>query len=151
MTTSAYTIRAATAADAETIKQMVRSAPLNPNAINWQHFHVLEVVEQGQPKIVSIGMLQKEGEIWEIDSVTTRREYRGKGYAGAIVRTLMENAPRPLYLLAETDLVEYYKRLGFEGVEREYAPTEMRDQVAWLDQMFGDSVRYHIMGAFAQG
>ncbi len=87
MTTSAYTIRAATAADAETIKQMVRSAPLNPNAINWQHFHVLEVVEQGQPKIVSIGMLQKEGEIWEIDSVTTRREYRGKGYAGAIVRT----------------------------------------------------------------
>ncbi len=63
----------------------------------------------------------------------------------------MENAPRPLYLLAETDLVDYHKRLGFEGVEREYAPTEMRDQVAWLDQMFGDSVRYHIMGAFAQG
>ncbi len=35
--------------------------------------------------------------------------------------------PRPLYLLAETDLVDYYKRLGFEAVEREYAPTRYTD------------------------
>ncbi len=147
--TAAYTIRAATAEDAETIKQMVRSAPLNPNAIDWHYFLVLEVVEQGKPKIVSIGMVQPEGDIWEVDSVTTRREYRGKGYAAALVRALLEQSPRPLYLLAETDLVGYYERLGFQVLERETAPREMREQVEWLDRMFGDSVKYHVMGALA--
>ncbi len=147
--TAAYTIRAATAEDAETIKQMVRSAPLNPNAIDWHYFLVLEVVEQGKPKIVSIGMVQPEGDIWEVDSVTTRREYRGKGYAAALVRALLERSPRPLYLLAETDLVGYYERLGFQVLEHETAPREMREQVEWLDRMFGDSVKYHVMGALA--
>lgn len=146
MTTQAYSIRAATADDADTIKQMVRSAPLNPNAIDWRYFLVLEVEEAGKPKIVSIGMAQPEGAIWEIDSVTTRREYRGRGYAAAVVRALLERAPRPLYLLAETDLVAYYERLGFRVLPRDESPPEMREQVEWLDRMFGDQVRYHVMG-----
>ncbi len=141
-----YTIRPATEVDADTIKQMVRSAPLNPNAIDWHYFLVLEVMEQGKPKIVCIGMVQPEGTIYEVDSVVTRREYRGRGYASALVRALMERAPRPLYLLAETDLVAYYERLGFHVLPHEESPSEMREQVEWLDSMFGDSVKYHVMG-----
>ncbi len=147
-----YTIRRAVADDAETIKQMVRSAPLNPDAIDWQYFLVLEVVEQGKPVIASIGMVQPEGSIWEVDSVMTRRQYRKRGYAAAVVRALltMEHSPRPLYLLAETALIPFYERLGFRLLEHDDSPREMREQVEWLDRMFGDRVQYHIMGIFAE-
>jgi len=141
-----YHIRAATADDAETIKQMVRSEPLNPNAINWRYFLVLEVDEADGRHIASIGMVQPEGSILEIDSVTTRPEYRGRGYAAALVRALMARAPRPLYLLAETELIGFYERLGFQVMTPDDAPREMREQAEWVNRMFGDSVTYHIMG-----
>ena len=70
-------IRPATASDADVIKRMVREAPLDPNAIDWHYFLVLEIVEGGQPQIVSIGMVHPEGDVQEIDSVVTRPEYGG--------------------------------------------------------------------------
>jgi len=61
----------------------VRAAPLDPNAIDWHYFLVLEIVENGKPKIVSIGMAHPEGDVQEIDSVVTLLDYRKRGYAEA--------------------------------------------------------------------
>ena len=141
-----YTIRPATQADAETIKRMVRNAPLNPNAIDWHYFLVLEVVEDGAPKIVSIGMMHPEGDIQEIDSVTTRPEYRKRGYAAAIVRALIEQARQPLYLLAETKLIAFYERLGFHVLTVDEEPKVMREQADMVNNWFGGRVTYHVMG-----
>jgi N-acetylglutamate synthase-like GNAT family acetyltransferase len=141
-----YTIRRATAEDAETIKQMVRSAPLDPNAIDWRYFDVLEIDEDGKPKIVSIGMMRPEKDIHEIDSVVTRKEYRGKGYAAAVVQSLLDRAPRPLYLLAETALVPYYERFGFQTIPTPEAPDAMREQAEWLNDWLRGRVEYHVMG-----
>ena len=62
MTTTAYTIRPATAADAGTIKQIVRANPLDPNAVDWHYFLVLELIEAGKPIIASIGMVHPAGD-----------------------------------------------------------------------------------------
>jgi N-acetylglutamate synthase-like GNAT family acetyltransferase len=144
-----YTIRPATAADAETIKRMVRSERLDPNAIDWRCFLVLEVVENGAPQIASIGMVRPEGDIHEIDSVTTRPVYRKNGYAAAVVRALMERAPHPLYLLAETDLVPYYERLGFQVLAPEQAPAIMREQADFVNRFYAGDTTYHVMGTIA--
>lgn len=143
---SDYTIRPATADDAEIIKRMVRSAPLDPNAIDWHYFLVLEVIEDGKPKIVSIGMVRPEGTIYEIDSVTTRPDYRGRGYAAAVVRALVERTPHPVYLLAETDLIAYYEKLGFHVMKGDDAPGEMSQQADMVNRWFGGRVTYHVMG-----
>jgi N-acetylglutamate synthase-like GNAT family acetyltransferase len=141
-----YTIRPATAEDSETIKRMVRSERLDPSAIDWRYFMVLEVVEDGKPKIVSIAMVRPVGNIHEVDSVTTRSEYREHGYAGALMHALIERASTPLYLLAETDLVDYYERFGFRVLRGDDAPGVMRAQAEYVNRMFGGRVVYHVMG-----
>jgi N-acetylglutamate synthase-like GNAT family acetyltransferase len=141
-----YTIRPATAADAETIKRMVRAAPLNPNAIDWHYFFVLEIVENGTKKIVSIGMVHPEGDVQEIDSVVTRPEYRRRGYAEAVVRALIEHSPGALYLLAETELISYYEKLGFRVMNAEEAPAAMTEQANWVNNFLSGRVTYHVMG-----
>lgn len=141
-----YTIRRATAEDADTIKQMVRSAPLDPNAIDWQYFTVLEIIEDGKSTIASIGMVRPEKDIYEIDSVVTREQYRGRGYAAAVVQALIDRAPRPLYLLAETALVPYYERFGFQTIPTQESPDAIREQAEWLNDWLRGRVEYHVMG-----
>lgn len=144
-----YTIRPAIEGDAETIKQMVRSAPLNPDAIDWHYFLVLEVIEDGVTKIASIGMAYPVEKFYELDSVMTDPAYRKRGYAEAVVNALIERTPRPIYLLAETALIHYYDKLGFKLIPREDSPREMVEQVEWLDAAFGKYVQYSIMGLLA--
>lgn len=141
-----YTIRPATEADAETIKRIVRSNPLDPNAIDWHYFLVLEVVENGAPKIACIGMVRPEADVYEIDSVATLKEYRKRGYAEALVRALIERSPKPIYLLSETKLIPYYERLGFRVFGREDAPPVMTEQMDMVNRYFSGSVVYSVMG-----
>lgn len=142
-----YIIRPATAADAETIQQIVRSNPLDPNAVDWHYFLVLEVIENSQPKIVCIGMVHPAGDMQEIDSVATLPDYRRRGYAEAIVRALMHKAGLPLYLLAEDALIPYYEKFGFR-VMTDDAPPVMREQAEWVnDFLAGRYPAYHVMGA----
>ncbi|MEP7293165.1 MAG: GNAT family N-acetyltransferase [Chloroflexota bacterium] len=144
--TTPYTIRPATEADAETIKRIVRSNPLDPNAVDWRYFLVLEVVEDGKAKIASIGMVHPEGEVQELDSVATLPEYRKRGYAEAIVRALIERIPQSIYLLSETKLIAYYEKLGFRVMSADEAPRVMTDQAEWVNRMFGDTITYTVMG-----
>lgn len=140
-----YTIRPATADDAETITRIVRSNPLDPNAIDWHYFLVLEVVEDGKPVIACIGMVRPEDDFHEVDSVATLPQYRRRGYAEALVRALMERSPRPLYLLSETKLIPYYEKFGFRVVEGDEAPPGMTEQRDWVNHYFGGRVVYSVM------
>ncbi len=141
-----YTIRVAAEDDAEIIKRMVRAAPLDPNAVDWHYFLVLEIVEQGKPKIVSIGMVHPEGEVQEVDSVVTLPDYRRRGYAEAVVRALIERAGTPLYLLAEDALILYYEKFGFQVMDADHAPSVMTEQADWVNDFLGGRVIYHVMG-----
>lgn len=138
-------IRRATADDAPLIKALVRAEPLDPNAIDWRYFHVLEIEHEGQPTIAAIGMLRPEGDLYEIDSITTRPAFRRRGFAAAIVRALLALGLRPVYLLAESDLVAYYARLGFAVVPPDAAPIVMRDQAEFVNGLFRGQRQYHIM------
>ena len=143
---SEYAIRPATEVDAETIKRMVRSAPLDPNAVDWHYFLVLEIVENGRPKIVSIGMVHPEGNVQEVDSVVTLPDYRKRGYAEAVVHALIERAGSPLYLLAEDALIAYYEKFGFHVMDAAEAPKVMTKQADWVNDFLGGRVTYHVMG-----
>jgi N-acetylglutamate synthase-like GNAT family acetyltransferase len=141
-----YAIRPAAESDAETIKQIVRSNPLDPNAIDWRYFLVLEVTENGAPKIASIGMVRPEADVYELDSVATLPQYRRRGYAEALVRALVERSQKPIYLLSETKLIPYYERLGFRLFSREDAPQVMTEQADMVNRYFGGDVTYTVMG-----
>ncbi len=141
-----YTIRPAAQADADTIKAIVRANPLDPNAVDWRYFHVLEVVEDGELVIAAIGMVHPEGGINEVDSVATVEKYRRRGYAEAIVEALMAHWGRPLYLLAEDKLIAYYQKFGFRVLEQDEAPPVMTEQAEMVNRWFGEYATYHVMG-----
>jgi N-acetylglutamate synthase-like GNAT family acetyltransferase len=141
-----YTIRAATQADANTIKSIVRSNPLDPNAVDWHYFHVLEIVEDGKPVIAAIGMVHPEGDVNEVDSVATVEQYRKRGYAEALVHALIAHWGKPLYLLAEDRLVAYYQKFGFRVMAKGDAPPVMTEQADMVNRWFGDRTTYHVMG-----
>ena len=124
----------------------MRANPLDPNAVDWHYFLVLEVVEDGKPIIASIGMAHPEGDVQEIDSVATLPEYRRRGYAEAIVRALIERAGLPLYLLAEDALIAYYEKFGFRVMSADQAPPVMTEQADWVNDFLGGHVIYHVMG-----
>ena len=78
--------------------------------------------------------------------MATLPQYRRRGYAQAVVRALIARTPEPIYLLAETDLIAYYQRLGFRLMDDD-APPVMREQADWVNRMFGDYATYHVMGS----
>ncbi|MDX2161610.1 MAG: GNAT family N-acetyltransferase [bacterium] len=147
---SGIRIRPATAADSETIKRMVRAEPLNPNAVDWRYFYVLDVTEpEGDTAIIaSIAMAHpvehaEGGPLYEIDSVTTRPQYRKRGYSSLLLRAVIDCTPRPIYLLAEPALVAFYERLGFRITPPADAPAPIREEAAYVNARWGT---YHIMG-----
>ena len=78
------------------------------------------VREAGRPR--ALGSLIGMQGVGYVDHVVTFPEARRKGYAGAVVRRIAEEARRSdldhLYLLAEpgTEAVSLYERLGFEAI-----------------------------------
>jgi len=52
-----------------------------------------------------------------IGAVATREDYRGRGYSKYIMEYIFEKYPNmPMYLSANDDVIEFYKKLGFSRV-----------------------------------
>jgi GNAT superfamily N-acetyltransferase len=88
---------------------------LIPTGSRW-----FAVVEAGRPR--SLGSLIVLGGVGYVDHVVTFPEARRKGYAGAVVRRIAEEARRSrldhLFLLVErgAQALSLYERLGFDAI-----------------------------------
>lgn len=108
---SDFAIRKAKADDQQRIKDIVREVDIDPTNLHWSHFIVGEV--NGQ--IVAIGQVRPFKGSPELGSIATVEGHRSKGYAGEIIRRLIDewDQPGPLYLECEGNMMEYYKQFGF--------------------------------------
>ncbi len=106
-----FTLRPATADDADAIKSLVRSVRINPMDLDWRRFLLAsssdgELVACGQVKPHTDGTL-------ELASVAVHPEWRGRGLARAVIERLLSDSPRPLYLTCRSDLEPLYRKFGF--------------------------------------
>lgn len=109
-----YTLRPATAADNDTIKQMVRGAHLNPMGLKWQRF-TLAVTPAGE----TIGCIQYKphrGDVTELASLVVNKRWRKKGIARQLVDHIKETAGSPLWLMCAAPLAKFYEPFGFRRV-----------------------------------
>jgi amino-acid N-acetyltransferase len=111
-------IRAATAADDATIKQMVRQARLDPTSLKWQHFMVAE--HEGE--IIAIGQVKQYPGCQEIGSLATKPAYQGQAIATQIMDALEAQAGYPLYLLCLQKMVPFYEKHGYRTISWWRAP-----------------------------
>lgn len=130
-------VRPAQAADQTTIKSIVRAARITPFRLDWPRFLIAELAADSfaQPSgaghhspassqiIIGVGQVKphRDGSR-ELASIAVVPEYRRKGVASAIIRTLIEQENGTLYLTCRRELEGFYERFGFKVVPRSALP-----------------------------
>lgn len=113
-TEPSFRLRPASAADQWTIWRMVLGAGLNPLHLSWKNF-ILAVGPEEDVRGCGQVKPHKNG-VRELASVYVVPEARGKGLARALIEKLLSNHPGTVWLTCRRELVEFYKRFGFEDV-----------------------------------
>jgi len=113
-------IRHATGADMGFIVENLKKYHLDTEDLHYSQFVV--AMENGNP--VGFGRIKKTGEIYEIGCIVVIDERRDLGIDSLIIKHLVDFSPVEMVYVI-TDLVDYFKRLGF--VETKKGSEELMD------------------------
>ncbi len=115
-----FSIRPATQADSDRIRELICQTRLNPSSLNWQRF-LVAISAEGD--FMGCGQVKPHGrDLRELASLATRKRYRGQGVAGALIQELLALHPHPLYLMCRSALGPFYARFGFYPLELSAMP-----------------------------
>jgi N-acetylglutamate synthase-like GNAT family acetyltransferase len=110
-----FTLRSATKVDFPEIKALIRQVRINPTGLDWRRFTVA-VDELGQ--MIACGQLKPvRGGLTELASLAVRPAYRHQGIARALIKHLLMDAPRPVYLTCRSGLGTFYEKFGFRALK----------------------------------
>ena len=109
-----YKIQAATSAQQNVIKALIRAARINPLGLDWQRF---VVALDGNSVVIGCGQIKPHrDDSWELASIVVTPDWRGQGVARTIIEHLLDGSPHCLWLTCVTPLVPFYARFGFHEV-----------------------------------
>jgi N-acetylglutamate synthase-like GNAT family acetyltransferase len=112
-------IRPAREAESVEIRDLIRLVGINPMGLDWKRF-VVAVDERDQ--MIGCGQIKPhKPDTLELASIAVRPEHRGRGIARLIIEHLVNESPRPLYLMCESSLGPLYEKFGFRAI----LPAEM--------------------------
>lgn len=115
-----YTLRPARETDAGRIRDLIQLSGINPMGLDWRRF-VLAVDDHDE--MIGCGQLKPHGrDVLELASLAVYPEFRGLGVARAILKHLLADSPRPLYLMCESSLGPLYEKFGFRAIEYDDMP-----------------------------
>ena len=108
------TLRPALAADHSLIRKLILQNNLNPLGLEWESF---TVAADEQNQLVGCGQIKRHGEVEELASLVVVDEWQGRGISKLLMDALIERGMRPLWLMCESPLTNFYKKFGFEEVK----------------------------------
>ena len=115
-----YHIRPARETDAAQIRSLIHLVGINPTGLDWKRF-VAAVDDQDE--MLGCGQLKPHSQgIHELASIAVYPEHQGKGIGRAIIEYLLEDSPRPLYLMCESSNGPLYEKFGFRAIPYEEMP-----------------------------
>ncbi len=112
-------IRHATESDMVVIEESLKK--YGPPIPDLGAFQFVVAAEDGD--IIGFGGLRQRGDVCDIACAVVREKHRNRGIGAAIVNHLIEYSPVDRVFVT-TDLVDYFKELGFAETNR--TPTELR-------------------------
>ena len=121
---SNFVLRKAVIDDARTIRQMVRDEWLNPFGLNWQNFWVIE----NEYTAIACGQLRPRDDIKELSSLAVISKYRKQGIGTYLVRHIIRQTDKKVYLSCGSNLESFYDRLGFEQVSWSKLPGQLKSE-----------------------
>lgn len=115
--------------DKDAIYTLLQSANLPTQDISPQHLQHFLVMRNGSEIIGVAGVEQIGKFVGLVRSIAVREEYRSKGIATALYNAIEEHACsmglREVFALTTT-ITDWLTRLGYERLNREDAPQELR-------------------------
>lgn len=117
-----FTLRPALETESDAIKDLIHSVGINPMGLDWKRFIV---VVDAEDQIIATGQIKPHGaraDIHELASIAVVPEYRGQGLARAIIESLLNESPRPLYLTCVSTLEPFYNKFGFVTISQDEMP-----------------------------
>ena len=114
------TIRSARETDAAQIRDLIHVAGINPMGLDWKRF---VVAVDDRDEMLGCGQIKPHGrDILELASIAVHPEHQGKGIGRAIIEYLLQNSPRPLYLMCESSNGPLYEKFGFREISYNEMP-----------------------------
>ena len=114
------TIRRAREAESPQIRDLIHQVGINPLGLDWKRF---VVAVNDQDEMLGCGQLKPHaGAILELASIAVYPEQQGKGVARAIIEHLLQDSPRPLFLMCESGIGPFYEKFGFRPISYEEMP-----------------------------
>ena len=116
-------VRHATEADMGFIENKLKKRHLDTENLHYSQF----VVATENGNLIGFGRLKKTGRVYEIGCIIVVEERKRHGIGSVIVKHLIDYAPvKMVYVI--TDLVDYFKELGFEEIKK--SPKNLLDTLA---------------------
>jgi N-acetylglutamate synthase-like GNAT family acetyltransferase len=110
-TLAEYLLRPATEKDIPFIKGLIHDVRINPTGLEWRRF---VVAETGNGKFAGCGQIKPhpDGSL-ELASIAVVSSERKQGLGSMIIRALLNEPSRPLYLTCRGQLGSFYQKFGF--------------------------------------
>ena len=106
-----FTLRQAIAEDYPAIRTLIRAVHINPTGLDWRQF-LIAVMPDGE--LAGCGQIKLHADgSRELASIAVREQFRGRGVARMLIERLMEEEPRPLFLMCRSRLGVLYEKFGF--------------------------------------
>ena len=119
-----FTVRPALESESTQIKDLIHLVGINPSGLDWRRF---DVAVHADGKVIACGQLKPHGkDIVELASIATLPEYRGMGFARAVIEDLLQKNPRPLYLMCIAHNGPMYEKFGFYAIAENGMPKYFR-------------------------
>lgn len=124
MPAPSFSLRPATASDADTIRRIIREAEINPSDLDWRRF-TLAVTPKG--KVIGTGQIKSHRDgSRELASIAVVPAWQGRGVARAIIERLIASSTGTLYLMCQSELVPLYQKFGFAALPQNEMPKYFR-------------------------
>lgn len=115
-----YEIRPALESESGQIKALIHEVGINPAGLDWRRFLV---AVDGSGRVIGCGQIKPHGkDILELASIAVTPQHRGEGIARRIIEILLEQNPRPLYLMCAEHNGPMYVKFGFRVIGYEDMP-----------------------------
>ena len=119
-----FTLTQALESDFPSIKALIDETRINPTGLDWRRF---TVARSAQGEVVGCGQLKPHGDgTTELASIAVTQTWRRQGVASAVIRKLIADAPRPLYLTCLSHNGSFYEKFGFRTIRGDELPKYFR-------------------------
>lgn len=110
-----YEFRPAQESEFAQIKELIHLVGINPTGLDWRRF-LVAVDDSGT--VIGCGQVKPHGtDVLEMASIAVHPDFRGQGIARKIIELILEQSPRPLYLMCIEHNGPMYEKFGFKTLD----------------------------------